>query len=144
MDARRKPFHPVTTKSNPKHAVAPNLLGQDFTAERPNARVDGGYYVRSDHTGMVVPGGYVGCVSKMNASTGLFITLVTTQGSLCLNTWRCFITGKGDIRLWAISVQRPLSSSGNFQQKTLLFFDRRMAHQTFTMRLLPRHRKVSG
>src|SRR5258708_30357089 len=62
MDARRKPFHPVTTKSNPKHAVAPNLLQQDFTAERPNARVDGGYYVRSDHTGMVVPGGSVGCV----------------------------------------------------------------------------------
>src|SRR5258708_28298491 len=62
MDARRKPFHPVTTKSNPKHAVAPNLLQQDFTAQQPNARVDGGYYVHSDHTGMVVLGGSVGCV----------------------------------------------------------------------------------
>src|SRR5258708_1471803 len=41
MDARRKPFHPVTTKSNPKHAVAPNLLGQDFTAERPNEKWTG-------------------------------------------------------------------------------------------------------
>src|SRR5258708_1347858 len=62
MDARRKPFHPVTTKSNPKHAVAPNLLGQDFTAERPNARVDGRYYVYPNCRGMAVPGGSVGRV----------------------------------------------------------------------------------
>lgn len=41
MDARRKPFHLVTTKSNPKHAVAPNLLAQDFTAERPNEKWTG-------------------------------------------------------------------------------------------------------
>jgi len=41
MDARRKPFRPVTTKSNPKHAVAPNLLQQDFTAERPNEKWTG-------------------------------------------------------------------------------------------------------
>lgn len=41
MDARRKPFHPITTKSNPKHAVAPNLLQQDFTAERPNEKWTG-------------------------------------------------------------------------------------------------------
>lgn len=30
--------HPITTKSNPGHAVAPNLLQQDFTAERPNQK----------------------------------------------------------------------------------------------------------
>jgi len=41
MDARRKPFHPITTRSNPKHAVAPNLLQQDFTAERPNEKWTG-------------------------------------------------------------------------------------------------------
>lgn len=41
MDARRKPFRPITTKSNPKHAVAPNLLAQDFTAERPNEKWTG-------------------------------------------------------------------------------------------------------
>ncbi len=41
MDARRKPFRPVTTKSNPKHPVAPNLLAQDFTAERPNEKWTG-------------------------------------------------------------------------------------------------------
>jgi putative transposase len=41
MDARRKPFHPVTTRSNPKHAVAPNLLQQDFTAEQPNQKWTG-------------------------------------------------------------------------------------------------------
>lgn len=41
MDARRKPFRPVTTKRNPKHAVAPNLLAQDFTAERPNEKWTG-------------------------------------------------------------------------------------------------------
>lgn len=41
MDARRKPFRPVTTKSNPTHAVAPNLLGRDFTAQRPNEKWTG-------------------------------------------------------------------------------------------------------
>jgi putative transposase len=41
MDARRKPFPPITTRSNPKHAVAPNLLQQDFTAERPNEKWTG-------------------------------------------------------------------------------------------------------
>src|SRR5258708_32112720 len=41
MDARRKPFRPITTRSNPKHAVAPNLLQQDFTAERPNQKWTG-------------------------------------------------------------------------------------------------------
>jgi transposase InsO family protein len=41
LDARRKPFHPVTTKSNPKHSFAPNLLQQDFTASRPNAKWTG-------------------------------------------------------------------------------------------------------
>src|SRR5260370_38762655 len=61
--------------------------------------------------------------SKMNASTGLFITLVTTQGSLCLNTWRCFITGKGDIRLWAISAHRPFSTRAHPHQKPSPFFD---------------------
>lgn len=34
MNARRKPYHPVTTKSNPKHAVAPNLLQQDKTRRK--------------------------------------------------------------------------------------------------------------
>jgi transposase InsO family protein len=41
MDARRKPFRPVTTKSNPKHPVALNLLAQDFTAEQPNQKWTG-------------------------------------------------------------------------------------------------------
>lgn len=36
MNARRKQRRPITTKSNPGHAVFPNLLQQDFTAERPN------------------------------------------------------------------------------------------------------------
>jgi putative transposase len=41
MDARRKPFHPVTTRSNPRHPVAPNLLQQDFTASWPNEKWTG-------------------------------------------------------------------------------------------------------
>jgi putative transposase len=38
MSAKRKRRHPVTTRSNPGHAVAPNLLQQDFTAARPNQK----------------------------------------------------------------------------------------------------------
>jgi transposase InsO family protein len=41
MDARRKRFHPITTKRNPSHPVAPNLLQQDFTASRPNEKWTG-------------------------------------------------------------------------------------------------------
>jgi putative transposase len=41
MSARRKRRHPITTKSNPGHAVAPNLLQQDFRAERPNEKWTG-------------------------------------------------------------------------------------------------------
>lgn len=41
MDARRKPFHPITTKSNPKDRFAPNLLPQDFTARSPNEKWTG-------------------------------------------------------------------------------------------------------
>lgn len=41
MDARRKPFHPITTRSHPRHVVAPNLLQQDFTAARPNEKWTG-------------------------------------------------------------------------------------------------------
>jgi putative transposase len=41
MDARRKRYHPVTTKSNPKHSFAPNLLQQDFTASQPNEKWTG-------------------------------------------------------------------------------------------------------
>jgi transposase InsO family protein len=41
LDARRKPWSPMTTKSNPKHSFAPNLLQQDFTASRPNAKWTG-------------------------------------------------------------------------------------------------------
>lgn len=41
MDARRKPFHPITTKSNPKDRFASNLLQQDFTAQRPNEKWTG-------------------------------------------------------------------------------------------------------
>jgi putative transposase len=41
MDARRKPFHPLTTKQNPKNPVAPNLFQQEFTASRPNEKWTG-------------------------------------------------------------------------------------------------------
>jgi putative transposase len=41
MSAKRKRRHPITTKSHPGHAVAPNLLQQDFTAERPNQKWTG-------------------------------------------------------------------------------------------------------
>jgi putative transposase len=41
MDARRKRFRPITTKRNPKHPIAPNLLQQDFTASRPNEKWTG-------------------------------------------------------------------------------------------------------
>lgn len=42
MDARRrKRFRPITTRRNPAHAVAPNLLEQDFTASRPNEKWTG-------------------------------------------------------------------------------------------------------
>src|SRR5579885_3225034 len=41
MDARRKPFRPVTTKSHPKDRFAPNLFQQDFTASRPNEKWTG-------------------------------------------------------------------------------------------------------
>src|SRR5258708_4887384 len=80
MDARRKPFHPVTTKSNPKHAVAPHLPGQDFTAERPNARVDGRYYVYPDSTRMAVPGGHVGRVFPARYRLGHVLSLRRAAG----------------------------------------------------------------
>ncbi|HET8845514.1 MAG TPA: IS3 family transposase, partial [Ktedonobacteraceae bacterium] len=38
MHARHKRFHPVTTRRNPSHTVAPNLLQQDFTALRPDEK----------------------------------------------------------------------------------------------------------
>jgi putative transposase len=41
MDARRKRFHPITTKRNPSHPVASNLLQQDFTASHPNEKWTG-------------------------------------------------------------------------------------------------------
>jgi putative transposase len=41
MNAKRKRRHPVTTKSHPGHAVALNLLNQEFTAERPNQKWTG-------------------------------------------------------------------------------------------------------
>jgi putative transposase len=41
MSAKRKRRHPITTRSNPGHAVAPNLLQQDCTAERPNQKWTG-------------------------------------------------------------------------------------------------------
>jgi putative transposase len=41
MDARRKRFRPITTKRNPQHPIAPNLLQQDFTASRPNEKWTG-------------------------------------------------------------------------------------------------------
>lgn len=41
MSAKRKARRPITTKRHPGHAVAPNLLQQDFTAERPNQKWTG-------------------------------------------------------------------------------------------------------
>jgi putative transposase len=41
MSAKRKRRHPITIKSHPGYAVAPNLLQQDFTAERPNQKWTG-------------------------------------------------------------------------------------------------------
>jgi transposase InsO family protein len=41
MSAKRKHRRPITTKSHPGHAVAPNLLKQDFTAERPHHKWTG-------------------------------------------------------------------------------------------------------
>jgi putative transposase len=43
MSARRKRGHPITTRSNPGHAVAPNLLQPDFTAERPDQKWTGDF-----------------------------------------------------------------------------------------------------
>ncbi len=41
MSAKRKRRHPLTTKSNPGHAVAPNLVHQHVTAERPKHKWTG-------------------------------------------------------------------------------------------------------
>lgn len=41
MDARRKPFHPITTTQNSRNLVEPNLLQQNFTASRPNEKWTG-------------------------------------------------------------------------------------------------------
>jgi transposase InsO family protein len=41
MNARRKRFRPITTKSNPKHPVAANLFQLDFTASRTHEKWTG-------------------------------------------------------------------------------------------------------
>jgi len=41
IHAKRKRRHPIITKSHPEHAVAPNLLQQNVTAERPNQKWTG-------------------------------------------------------------------------------------------------------
>src|SRR4051812_23250501 len=41
IHAKRKRRHPIPTKSHPEHAVAPNLLQQNVTAERPNQKWTG-------------------------------------------------------------------------------------------------------
>lgn len=48
LSACRRHHRTTTTHSVPGARVAPNLLDQDCTATRPNARVDGRYYSRVD------------------------------------------------------------------------------------------------
>lgn len=48
LSACRRHHRTITTKSEPGARVAPNVLDQDFTASRPNARVDGRYYGHLD------------------------------------------------------------------------------------------------
>jgi len=54
--AHRPRHRTMTTYSEPGAQVAPNLLQRDFSADRPNTRMGGGYDIHLDSRRVALPG----------------------------------------------------------------------------------------